>query len=187
MGSRARPILLLATPSRGGDHRPRASQGLIGLKSFERLQQKLASGYQAGAAAGPSIRHGRAGQDFVQCSQPCILGGKPGVINLTVVEEDVPQLLSIGLLEHAKSVIDTDQSLIFFKSFGAQDQMNRLASGHRTVDVTKWHGGSFPIPDRLQEEFQLPSRVFDLSPSVASRAYMRAALVAGGGSSMRGR
>ena len=105
---------------------------------------------------------------------PCILGGKPGIIQLTVVEEDVAQLLSIGLLEHAKSVIDTEQNVISFKGFGTQDRMNRLSSGHRTVDITKWPGGSFPVPEELAEKFQLSPRAFDLSSPVASGAYMSA-------------
>ena len=125
----------LQLPAGGAIIDPGASQDLIGLKSFERLQQKLASvGLRAvklEQPPDPASGFGGQAKTLFNALTPCILGGKPGVIKLTVVEEDVPQLLSIGLLEHAKSVIDTDQNLIFFKSFGAQDQMNRLASGHR--------------------------------------------------------
>eukprot|EP00913_Durusdinium_trenchii_P002901 g2688.t1 len=127
---------------------PGASQDLIGLPSFERLQEKLAQvGLQAikldeipGKAAGV----GGSAKTLFMALSPCILGGQPGVIKLTVVEDDVPQLLSIGLLEHGEAVIDTGTDKILFRKFGTEARMTRLPSGHRTLDVAEWSGEDFP-------------------------------------------
>ena len=49
--------------------------------------------------------------------------------------------------------------------------MNRLSSGHRTLDVSIWSGGSFPVPQQLRDQFQLPLGAFDLADCSASRDY----------------
>jgi len=86
---------------------------------------------------------------------PTILGGAPGNVRGTVVQEDIPHLLSIGLLESSGSVIDTKANVIRFEEHGTQDKMLRLKSGHRTVDVTKWDGGLFPVPPQVREQYGL--------------------------------
>ena len=154
---------------------PGASQDLIGLPSFERLQEKLAQvGLQAikldeipGKAAGV----GGSAKTLFMALSPCILGGQPGVIKLTVVEDDVPQLLSIGLLEHGEAVIDTGTDKILFRKFGTEARMTRLPSGHRTLDVAEWSGEDFPVPEKLARELGLRPGAFNVSPS-ARRAYM---------------
>ena len=45
------------------------------------------------------------------------------------MDEDIPHLLSIGLLEHVKAAIDTDTNRAFFKAFNAEAGMTRLESG----------------------------------------------------------
>lgn len=102
---------------------------------------------------------------------PCVLGDKPGIIKLTVVREDIPQLLSVGLLEHAGAVIDIAQNKIDFRSFGSSTNMTRIGSGHRTISVAAWKGGSLPIPKQLELEFQLKPGAFDISDVAAGRVY----------------
>ena len=53
---------------------------------------------------------------------PVFLGGAPGVVKLTVLQEEVPQLLSIGLLEHTKAMIDTGSNEIVFKALNTRLQ-----------------------------------------------------------------
>ncbi|CAK9027595.1 CCHC-type domain-containing protein [Durusdinium trenchii] len=154
---------------------PGASQDLIGLPSFEKLQTKLARvGLQAiklDEAPGKAAGVGGSAKTLFMALSPCILGGQPGIIKLTVVEDDVPQLLSIGLLEHGEAVIDTGTDKIHFRKFGTEARMTRLPSGHRTLDVAEWSGGDFPIPEKLTRELGLCPGAFNLSPS-ARRAYM---------------
>ena len=97
---------------------------------------------------------------------PTILGGFPGIVRVTVVKENVPHLLSIGLLEKVGSVIDTKSNVIHYLEHAARDEMHRLSSGHRTVDVTKWRGGHFPVPELVHDQYGLA----DVSQSHA--AYM---------------
>ena len=80
---------------------PGASQDLVGLRSFEKLQAKLKeNGLRTiKLQETPSKASGVGGvaKTLFMALAPCILGGQPGVIKLTVVEDDIPQLLSIGL------------------------------------------------------------------------------------------
>ena len=88
----------------------------------------------------PSSASGIGGQatTLFMALIPTILGGASGIVKVTVVQEDIPHLLSIGLLESVGSVIDTKANVIRYEGHGTEDRMLRLRSGHRTVDVTKW-------------------------------------------------
>ena len=158
---------------------PGASQDLIGKPAFDRLVERLAAiGLQPvkideapTAAAGIG---GRAEALFVALT-PCFLGKKPGIIKLTVLKEDIPQLLSIGLLEHAKSIIDTGSNQIEFKAFNSSAPMVRLESGHRVLDIASWNGENFEVPDQVLKEFNLSPTAFQLGDSDGRAAYMAAA------------
>ena len=151
---------------------PGAGQDLIGRPAYEQLRAKL-------AAVGlrpqpideePSRASGIGGQatTLFMALIPTILGGAPGIVRVTVVQEDIPHLLSIGLLESAGSVIDTKANVIRFEEHGTQDKMLRLKSGHRTVDVTKWDGGLFPVPLQVREQYGLSEGAFNLPGAVSS-------------------
>jgi hypothetical protein len=109
---------------------PGASQDLIGLPAFERLKGKLAAlGLRPVILKEtPSSASGIGGKarPLFSALTPCSLGGFPGVVKLTVLEEDIPNLLSIGLLEMAKSVIDTESNVIHFKAFGSSAPLKRM-------------------------------------------------------------
>ena len=66
----------------------------------------------------PSKASGIRGQanTLFMAMVPTILGGAPGIVKVTVVQEDIPNFLSIGLLEAAGSVIDTKENLIHFRA-----------------------------------------------------------------------
>ena len=163
---------------------PGAGQDLIGRPAYEQLRTKL-------AAVGlrpqpideePSRASGIGGQatTLFMALIPTILGGAPGIVRVTVVQEDIPHLLSIGLLESAGSVIDTKANVIRFEEHGTQDKMLRLKSGHRTVDVTKWDGGLFPVPPQVREQYGLSEGAFNLPGATAPESYMERAAVAEG-------
>ena len=156
---------------------PGASQDLIGLRSYEKLEKRL---NEVGLRTikleeSPSKASGVGGdaKSLFMALSPCVLGGQPGVIKLTVVADDIPQLLSIGLLEYGKAIIDTGNNRIRFQAFDTETTMKRLPSGHRLVDIADWDGSDFPIPAKLSEELGLPPRAFNV-PSSERRAYMAA-------------
>lgn len=140
---------------------PGAAQDLIGVRHYEQLKERLKEvGLQTvelkedlPAASGV----GGSAKAVKTALSPCILGGQPGIVKLVVIEGEVPHLLSIGLLEHAGSVIDTATGKITFKNFGTEAHMGRLSSGHRTLNIADWGGGIFPAPKEVQEAFELPT------------------------------
>ena len=155
---------------------PGAGQDLIGRPSYERLRGKLA---EVGLRPipvddEPARASGVGGQatTLFMSLIPTVLGGAPGVVRVTVVLEDIPHLLSIGLLESAGSVIDTKKNVIRFEEHGTEDKMMRLKSGHRTLDVTKWQGGIFPVPEQVCDQYGLAPGAFNLRAEAEDRVYM---------------
>ena len=159
---------------------PGASQDLIGKPAFDRLVKRLAEvglrPVKINEAPTTASGIGGRGEALFVALTPCFLGEKPGVIKLTVLKDDIPQLLSIGLLEHAKSIIDTGNNTIEFKAFNSVAPMVRLESGHRVLDVASWKGGSFEIPDQVLKDFNLSPTAFQLGDSEDPAAYMDASV-----------
>ena len=154
---------------------PGASQDLIGLKSFERLTESLGHNglkpIKLDEVPAPASGIGGDARPLFCALSPCVLGGKPGIIKLTVVSDDVPQLLSVGLLEHAGAIIDVPRNQIRFQNFGTSADMNRLSSGHRTLDISSWNGEPFPVPQQLRDQFQLSADASNLADAQVSRDY----------------
>ena len=158
---------------------PGAGQDLIGLPAYQRLVAELRkTGLQPvklqekpGQASGVG---GRATTLFISLV-PFTLGGAPGIVKVTIVKEDIPHLLSIGLLESAGSIINTRTNAIHYETFGTKDTMRRMSSGHRTVSVAGWPGGEFPVPEEVQEKYHLAPGDFNLDGS-GEEAYMSRAL-----------
>ena len=167
---------LLALPSGHAIVDPGASQDLIGLKSFERLCCALRKNglkvVKLEEKPSPASGVGGDACPLFSVLVPCVLGGKPGIIKMTVVREDIPQLLSAGLLEHAGAVIDLGSNKIDFKSLGSSMKMTRLGSGHRIIDISQWDKTTFPVPEQLKSEFRLKPGAFDHSDSESAEAYM---------------
>ena len=160
---------------------PGAAQDLVGKPAFDRLRKKLAEiglqpvilSEEPPAAAGIG---GKADALFVALT-PCFLGQQPGIVKLTVLKQDIPHLLSIGLLEHAQSIIDTSSNKIQFRAFGCSADMTRLPSGHRTLDISSWDGEEFNVPEQVLKDFNLKPDAFKLSDSAISEVYMAASSI----------
>ena len=155
---------------------PGAGQDLIGHRAYLRLVEKLKEvqiqPVQIDEKPEEASGVGGKATTLFKSLVPCVLGGVPGIVKLTVVKEDIPHLLSIGLLESAGAVINTKTNEIHYENFGAKDVMSRLSTGHRTIDVTLWDGsGSFPVPEELREQYGLLPGAFDRKPSEGG-AYM---------------
>lgn len=156
---------------------PGASQDLIGKKAFQKLSSELSKkGFKPvilPEAPSPAAGIGGQAKPLFSALAPCFLGKYPGVIKLTVIEEDIPHLLSIGLLEHAKAIIDTEANTIHFKAFDETAQMSRLESGHRLLDVVSG-AKPFEIPPQVLEEYGLRPQDFRSDTFLSGGAYMAA-------------
>ena len=156
---------------------PGASQDLIGFKSYQKLEERLKTlGLRPvklhGKPQEPSGIGGKARPMFCALV-PCFLAGQPGIVRMTIIQDDIPHLISIGLLEHGKAVIDTDTNHVHFKSFGKDARMVKIDSGHRILDVASWEGGKFNIPPGLLDQYGLKPDAFEISPKECGQvAYM---------------
>ena len=151
---------------------PGASQDLVGLSAFRALESQLAKNglktIRLNTTPAPANGVGGSASPLFEALSPCILGGEPGVVKLTVLKEDIPQLLSVGLLEYAGAVIDTCSNKISFKRFGKTSDMIRMESGHRIMPIYEWDGQEFPVPELLQSEYGLKPGDFNLRKSCAA-------------------
>ena len=148
---------------------PGAAQDLIGRKAYERLEQRLR---QLGLRPvkldeQPTKASGIGGQarPLFNALVPVFIGEKPGVLKMTVLQEDVPHLLSIGLLEHLGSINDTTKDEVQFKLFGVSSKMTRLPSGHRLLDVATGDGSAFSVPEQISSQFGLELKDFQIEDS----------------------
>ena len=157
---------------------PGASQDIIVEKAYEALVSRLSERGLKPIVLDevPSEAAGIGGKAKALFSvlSPCVLGGQPGIVKLNVIEGEVPHLLSVGLLEFAKSIIDTGENKITFKAFGCEAPLIRLDSGHRILDIADWQGGTFPVPTKVTETYGIKPGSFNLEDS-ASAAYDGAA------------
>ena len=151
-----------------------ATQDLIGKVAFEAMQHRLAAaGLRAimvdAPAAVPSGIGGAAQVKGVALIPICP-GGVPGVLEFTVLENDVPPLLSVGFLEFLGAEISLVSNTISFTELGVEVPMQRLSTGHRTIPLVQWspNKGSFPVPDEIKGKFGLADKAFDLDPQIPS-------------------
>lgn len=153
-----------------------AAQDLIGSSAAESLAQKLGEvGLKViPADVTPTVPSGIGGPARVKETLLVPISPGGGVIAITVLEADIPPLLSVGLLEHLRACIDLHNDKITFKEISVDLAMNRIESGHRTIPLVKWPGGIFPIPKEIREKFDVQDGAFNLD-STASLAYMSAA------------
>ena len=169
------PYSFLAIPPGHAIIDPGAGQDLIGLSSYRKLVKELRKGglQPVKLQEKPSPASGVGGRATTLFTSliPFTLGGAPGIVKVTVVKEDIPHLLSIGLLESAGSIINTRTNAIHYENFGSEDTMLRMSSGHRTVCVASWPGGDFPVPEEVQEKYNLGPGDFNLDHSPAE-SYM---------------
>ena len=166
------PQVLIALPPGHAIVDSGAGQDLIGKPAYDKLKEKLKERgprpvelkEKSGAALGVG---GKAKTLFLSLI-PCVLGGAPGIVRITVVQQDIPHLLSIGLLESLGSIIDIKGNVLKYENYDSEDFMFRMSSGHRTIDVTKWDGGSFPVPQQVRDQYGLADGAFDFEDSARS-------------------
>ena len=72
---------------------------------------------------------------------PISMAGEAGVIEVTVIKEEVPFLLSVGFLDSLGACIDLRNDTMDVSRFGCEVNLRRLPTGHRAVQVGSWPVG----------------------------------------------
>ena len=151
-----------------------AQDGLVGSKALQRFEEKLAAhGLRVKWTGKQARAHGVGGQAVVHgiVAIPLGLAGSSGVLEVTVVEGDIPLLLPVKLLRHLKAVVDMENLSIRFSLLQQERALHSLPSGHVTVDVMDFGCDGFKCPQAAQRDgytdvdFCLPLCPSD-SPSV---------------------
>ena len=91
---------------------------------------------------------------------PIGIAGVNGLIELTVVTDNVPLLLPIKLLKQLRAVIDLDRDILDIREYGVEAPMHALPSGHMSVDVTAFSPDGWKLPDGARGKAQHEQFVF---------------------------
>ena len=160
-----------------------ATQDIVGATSMRALEEELArSGLQAievPTTAGAPAGIGGSAKVVRTMLVPISPGGTPGVVQFVVIENNVPPLLSVGLLEHLGARLDLLSNQVSFRKIGVDMKMTNLPTGHRAIPLVQWPGGLFPVPQAAKEQYGLKEDAFmkkdtDLSAYIkGSRAPLR--------------
>ena len=143
-----------------------ATQDLIGEVALGALEQVLASKglkpVEVPAPGGAPTGIGGAATVKKAVLVPISFGGVPGTVHFVVIGENVPPLLSVGLLEHLGATMCLTTNTVEFKKIGVKQAMRKETSGHRTIPLVEWGGGFFPVPDEARKKFGLARDAFML-------------------------
>lgn len=132
-----------------------AQSGLIGEGALSRLQVALNSfGLKVKKTDKKAQARGVGGEAKVQgvVEIPMGLGGVNGVLEATVVQEDVPLLIPVRLLRDLRAVIDFSKEQVQLMKYDRSTPMTILPSGHASVSIVDFasEGWSLPIEAKVR-------------------------------------
>lgn len=161
------PSTFLMTQPEFGVVDTAAQGGLIGAAALGRLEGKLS---QQGLAVRWTDKVAQArgiGGEAKVCGVveiPISIAGVSCVIEATVVEDEVPLLLSVKFLREHDAVIDLQKQQLHLRSFQRTTSLITQKSGHVAVDVCDWQGNEWEVPEISPRE-DMRSSDFQCSPS----------------------
>ena len=141
-----------------------AQSGLIGEGALSRLQVALNSfGLKVKKTDKKAQARGVGGEAKVQgvVEIPMGLGGVNGVLEATVVQEDVPLLIPVRLLRDLRAVIDFSKEQVQLMKYDRSTPMTILPSGHASISIVDFasEGWSLPIEAKVrgmrEEDFMI--------------------------------
>ena len=165
-GKEADPVSFVGvtTSSTEGIVDTAAQDGLIGKPAMLRLVEEL-------RRRGMKIRwNGKRAQATGVGGKATVIGvveapvgiaGINGLLEMTVVQEDIPMLLPIKLLRQLRAVVDLDQNVLELRKYDTQARLSELPSGHVAVDVMSFDPSGWSVP-REAESAKLSTEQFTL-------------------------
>ena len=165
------PFVGICTSPNEGVVDTAAQDGLIGKASLLQLAQALREKglqyrWNPKKKAQASGVGGRAEVIGVAEVPVGIAGVNNGLMELTVVTDNVPLLLPIKMLRQLRAVVDLDSDTLELKAFRVKTPMTKLPSGHMSVDVLSFAPEGWSLPSDAesnnlsQEQFVLVSSSF---------------------------
>ncbi|CAE7498867.1 TY1B-DR1 [Symbiodinium sp. CCMP2592] len=127
-----------------------AQEGLIGRPALLRLCGALRNHHlQIHWVDKQSCARGIGGQarTIGVCEIPLGIGGTPGVLEATVVSDDVPLLIPISLLRALGSVIDLPSNVLRLTFVNSEAPMTTLPSGHAAVSIVDFGSCGWQFPE----------------------------------------
>ena len=126
-----------------------AQGGLIGKPALGRLQEEL-GGHGLKVRWLPKKAQARGiGGEAQVCGVveiPVGIAGVCGVVEATVVDGEVPFLLSIKLLREVQAIVDVPQRRLVLQRFNKQSKLHDLPTGHIAVGITEFPPGGWRVP-----------------------------------------
>ena len=83
------------------------------------------------------------------CVCPVGLDGCNGIIRFTVVEQDVPPLLPVGIMRtlHASLDLTEDGDKVICRQFGGESSLPALQSGHTVIRADQFDPDGWQLPE----------------------------------------
>ena len=137
-----------------------AGQALIGKAACVKWEQKLNSaglcGVQVHCKMMTPIGVGGTAHPTRSMMMPTMIDGLPGVLQYTVVEEDIPGLLPLSFQEKQGAMINLRTNKLHLPHLRAVVPMHRTQGVHRTIDVTTGLTPvTFRVPGEVSHQFGL--------------------------------
>ena len=143
-----------------------AQSGLIGEEAFNRLEKSLE---ERGLKPRKTNRQGQArgvGGEAISvgvAELPLGIAGVNGVLEVTIVKDEVPLLLPVSLLRDLGACVDLVNNELKLGKYDKKASMRVLKSGHVSVDVMDFDVEGWRMPQEAQahglqeKDFQLLS------------------------------
>ncbi|CAE7573255.1 RE1 [Symbiodinium sp. CCMP2592] len=77
---------------------------------------------------------------------PIGIAGVNGLLEVTVVQDNVPLLLPIRLLRQLRAIVDLDRDVLQLKAYRVETPMHSLPSGHMSISVTSYAPEGWSLP-----------------------------------------
>ena len=130
-----------------------AGQALIGKDACVKWEHKLSSAGLCGVRVHCKMMTpkgvGGTAHPTRSMMMPTMIDGLPGVLQYTVVEEDIPGLLPLSFQEKQGAMINLRTNKLHLPHLRAVVPMHRTQRWHRTIDVTT---GLTPVTFRVLGE-----------------------------------
>ena len=131
-----------------------AQGGLIGRPALRRLEESLKGHGLRVVWNGKQAQAKGIGGDAKVCGVveiPVGIGGVNGLIEATVVEDEVPFLLSIQFLKQVGAIVNLQESSLALTAFDKSSRIHHMPSGHVAVQVLDFHEQGWQLPDLAVE------------------------------------